>query len=182
MCPRPALPLRFEYIILGLIRRQPAHGYELLQDWNQPNHIGMIWQVKSGLLYAALDKLNQLGFLEASLVSGQAAPLKKKYHITPAGEQVFLEWLGTPVAAVRDFRQDFLSRLFFAPDVDPGFMADLISRQKSICQGWVNSLESQCKNSAGFEQQVLVFRIHQARSILEWLEEPYSIDHHTKEK
>jgi DNA-binding PadR family transcriptional regulator len=171
MSPRSALPLRLEYVILGLVRRQPTHGYELLQRWNEPGGISLIWQVKTGPLYSALEKLEQLGYLQSSITPGEASPPRKKYHITAAGEQNFLDWIKKPVSTARDFRQDFLARLFFSPDVDPTVMKVLFSLQASICRGWLTSLERQLAVSVGFERQVFTFRICQVQGILNWLKD-----------
>ena len=171
MSPRSALPLRLEYVILGLVRRQPIHGYELLQHWNEPNGIGMIWQVKPGPLYAALEKLEQMGFLDSSLIPGDSSPPRKEYRITLAGKLTFLAWMKTPVAAARDFRQDFLARLYFWQDVDPAVVGALFSQQELTCQRWFASLEKQLDASAGFERQVFIFRIFQVQGILKWLME-----------
>lgn len=171
MSPRSALPFRLEYVILGLVRRQPIHGYQLLHLWNDPNGISVIWRVKPGPLYAALEKLEQLGHLDSLLIPGDSSPPRKEYCTTAAGEQAFLDWMKTPVAAARDFRQDFLARLFFWQDVDPAVVGDLFSHQELICQSWLASLEKQLDASAGFERQVFNFRICQVQGILKWLKE-----------
>ncbi len=171
MSPRPALPLRHEYIVLGLIRRKPIHGYELLQHWNEPDGIGMVWRLKPGLLYAALEKLEQMGYLHSKLIAGSSFPDRKEYSITPAGEQAFLEWIKTPVAGARDFRQNFLVKLYFLQDVNPAAAADLFSKQKSICQSWLTSLEKQRDTSDSFKHQVFTFRVYQVQGILKWLKE-----------
>ena len=171
MSPRSALPLRLEYIILGFIRRHPVHGYELLQRWNEPDGISLIWRVKPGPLYAALEKLEQLGDLDSSLIPGESSPPRKEYRITAPGEQAFLDWVKTPVSAARDFRQDFLARLFFGQDVDPAVTKALFSQQELICQRWLASLEKQLDASVGFERQVFFFRICQVQGILKWLKE-----------
>ncbi len=171
MSPRPALPLRLEYIFLGLIRRRPIHGYELLQYWNEPDGIGIIWQVKPGPFYAALEKLELLGNIAMTLIPGDAAPTRKEYRITPTGEQVFLNWMSEPVPAARDFRQDFLAKLFFLNDVEPLRLEDLIRQQKVVCIRWHSSLQKQTDAGTGFEHQVQAFRLRQVQAILDWLEE-----------
>lgn len=170
MSPRPALPLRLEYVLLGFIRRQPSHGYDLLQQWNESSSVGMIWQVKPGIFYAALERLEQAGYVEMSLVPGEAAPARKEYRITPTGEQVFLKWMSSPVTAARDFRQDFLAKLFFASDVESTLFEELIRQQRSVCGKWFSSLQTQLNAGSQFERQVLAFRIYQVQAILDWME------------
>ena len=171
LSPRSALPLRLEYVLLGLVRRQPIHGYELLQRWNEPNGLSLIWRVKPGPLYAALEKLEQLGHLDSLLIPGESSPPRKEYRITAAGEQAFLNWMKTPVSAARDFRQDFLARLFFRQDVSPVLMEALLAQQEIICQRWLISLRKQLNDSVEFDRQVFTFRICQVQGILNWLKE-----------
>ncbi len=169
--PRTAQPLRLEYLLLGLIRRGSKHGYELLQAWHEPNGIGQVWEIKPAVLYASLDKLEQLGYLEHRRLPQPASPARNEFSITPAGEEAFLAWLQSPVSAARDFRQDFIARLYFWQDVEPRVMSALINRQKEICQKWLVSLENQLDSVSGFSGQVALFRYHQVQSILQWLDE-----------
>jgi DNA-binding PadR family transcriptional regulator len=171
MSPRPALPLRLEYVLLGLIRRQATHGYDLLQRWNDANNIGIVWQVKPGALYAALEKLEKMDHIRASVVPGNSSPQRKEFSITVSGEQAFLIWMQSPILAARIIRQDFLSRLFFFEDVDPVVVGNLIDQQTVTCQGWMKSLNKQHEACEGFEKQVLAFRLYQVRGILAWLQE-----------
>jgi len=161
-------------VLLGIIRRHPIHGYELLRIWNQPHAIGKIWRIKHGPLYATLEKLEQLGYLESELVSGDASTNRKEYRVTSAGEQVFMIWMQTPVQAARDFRQDFLAKLYFSADVDRVVLQELFERQRKLCQHWLTSLQEELAGGNEFEQKVFTFRIRQIQSILEWLQEVYS--------
>lgn len=169
--PRSSQPFRLEYILLGLLRRGPRHGYELIQIWQEPNGLGQIWVLKPALLYAALEKLEKLGLLEYRIIPQSASPARKEYTITAQGQNAFLSWLNSPVSSARDFRQDFLARLYFWQDVEPGMMADLIQRQRELCQAWLISLENQLENVSGFSGQVVLFRYYQVQSILTWLDE-----------
>ena len=171
MSPRAALPLRLEYIILGLIRRKPVYGYELLQYWNKPDGPGIIWQVKPGTFYAALEKLENLGFLESTIVPGDASPMRKEYSITRSGELSFDEWMRKPVLAARDFRQDFLVKFYFQDAVTTKEMNSIISRQKTVSQDWLASLQDQYSSSSGFQREVLSYRLRQVQGILDWLQD-----------
>jgi DNA-binding PadR family transcriptional regulator len=170
MSPRPALPLRIEYVLLGLVRRHPAHGYDLLQRWNADEPLHMIWTFKAGALYAGLEKLEQLGYLQASVEGSSTAPQRKKFAITPTGEQAFLDWMTTPLQAARDFRLDFLARLYFADDIPLADFACLVERQKQVTRGWLARLQAQLPDSQGYARQVIQFRICQVQAILDWLD------------
>jgi len=171
MSPRSSSPLRLEYVLLGSIRRKPVHGYELLRMWNEPHGINIIWRVKPGLIYASLEKLEKLGFLAHEVIAGETSPDRKVYRLTLAGEQAFLCWMQTVVTTARDFRQEFLAKMYFYNDVEKSVLIDLFDRQISLCQRWLASLQTQLPGANEFEKQVLTFRIHQVRSILAWLQE-----------
>lgn len=171
MSPRTALPLRHEYALLGLIRRDPAHGYELLQRWNADGSISLVWRLKPGLLYADLEKLEQLGFIRCKLLAGEAAPERKQYHITQAGEKVFEDWVKTTVSSAREFRQEFLVKLFFLRDFPVVAAGDLLTRQIAVCRKWLESLTAQRDASRGYENMIFRYRIYQVQGIIQWLEE-----------
>ncbi len=59
-------PLSMEYILLGLVFKQPMYGYEIHQLLSQPEGLGLIWHLKQSQLYALLEKLEKDGLLEAS--------------------------------------------------------------------------------------------------------------------
>lgn len=171
MSPRPSLPLHLEYALLGLIRRQPVHGYELMQQWKDEKGMGLVWSVKPGLLYAALEKLEQHGYIQSALIPGKTSPVRKEYHITPLGEDAFLGWMITPVTHARDFRQDFLYKLYFAQDVLPTSMEVLIRQQQELCVDWIITLRVQLSECSAYDRMVIDFRIRQVQSIHEWLDE-----------
>ncbi|MFZ3070436.1 MAG: PadR family transcriptional regulator [Anaerolineaceae bacterium] len=169
MSPRKALPLHLEYALLGLIRKQPLYGYEILQNWDK--NLGIIWHVKPGTFYAALNKLDQQGFLSSTLVSGEAYPARKVFAITPEGEQAFLEWMQTPVATPREFRQEFFARLYFFQDVSPDIVENLLHDQTDTCLGWREQQRRPVSSTSEFERQVRSFRVRQIESILDYLTE-----------
>ena len=173
MSPRPVLPLRLEYVLLGLIRRDSTYGYELLHLCNDPHGIGLIWRVKPGPLYAALEKLEQHGYLTSALIPGDGSPIRKEYRITPAGKQLFEGWMITPLKAARDFRQDFLAKMYFAADFESEDLKDLIDQQKKQCLRWRTSLEQQLLSGNEFEKLVFTFRIRQIKFVMQWLADLY---------
>jgi PadR family transcriptional regulator AphA len=173
MSPRTAQPLSLEYALLGIIRRKPIHGYELLQIIGDSGGLGSIWHIKQSLLYAALEKLEERGFLESKLARGEAFPMRKEYHVTPDGLRAFLGWMRTPVEAERGMRQEFLAKLYFAGDVEAGRIKELCESQILLCKAWLQNFQSQYDagmDPQSFSQRVTAFRIHQVQATLDWLE------------
>ena len=172
MSPRRANPLTLEYVILGLIRLQPTHGYDLFHILQQEEGIGAIWQIKPGRLYALLEKLETLGWLQPE-VKLDGFPPRKQFRLSQAGEEAFMEWLYTPVPSAHRMRQEFLARLFFAPFEGQAALDRIIENQKRTCNSWLESLEKTCQALApdqNFDRQVYRFRIGQTRAMLEWLD------------
>jgi len=169
MSPRPALPLRLEYALLGFLRQQPMHGYDLHLELQKPGGLCAIWYINPGSLYAALEKLEKNGFLTSTIIPGANHPQRKQYAITPQGEAAFMEWFHTPLPAPRYIRQDFLAKLYFIRDVDPETCRVLFTTQIQRCRQWQNS-QQQAAPTGEYEKLLNDFRLSQIQAILQWLE------------
>jgi DNA-binding PadR family transcriptional regulator len=66
-----------DFAILGLLREEPRHGYELKRALGD---LGF-WQVSFGSLYPALRRLEKGGFIEATQGDGR----RKAYRVTETG-------------------------------------------------------------------------------------------------
>ena len=67
MCPMTPTPLTIEWSLLGLLRQQPMHGYELHQMLSTAEGLGLIWHLKQSQLYALLERLEERGYLSSTL-------------------------------------------------------------------------------------------------------------------
>lgn len=170
MSPRPALPLRCEYALLGLIRRGQIHGYNLLQELSGPDGLSEIWEIKISQVYAFLNKLEGQGYLKSERLQESEYPARRLYTITPAGEEAFLSWMSTPVSTTRDLRQLFLLKLYFVDEVEPDVIRKLTSDQAKLCRGWLMRLEGERSRAMGWRQEVFAYRVELVRASLKWLE------------
>ena len=93
-------------------------------------------------------------------------------HLTASGHDAFGRWLRTPVAHGRDFRQEFLAKLYFAQEENPDTIAALAEHQRLACQQWLVDLETNAATceSRSYDWLVLQFRIGQVQAILAWLD------------
>lgn len=161
-----------EYILLGLIREEPAHGYALYEKLRTSAELSLIWQVKRSKLYYLLDKLETDELLESSIISQSPYPDRKVFHVTNRGIDVLEKWMYSPVLSSRYVRLAFLSKLFFVLRQNKELAADLITNQIEVCQGWLDNLDRQYKdldNTEYINSQVFLFRIGQIKAMLEWL-------------
>ncbi len=174
MSPRLQAPLSTEYILLGFAAQGPVHGYDLHKQISTLDGISSVWRVKQAQLYALLDKLETLSYLEAVPAPGAAFAPRKVYHLTAAGRLAFEEWLVSPVAHARQMRQEFLARLYFARLAGPQTAARLIDAQIEACRGWQRVLQVRLageKSPAGFQRTVDEYRLNQIEATLGWLEQ-----------
>ena len=64
-----------ELAILGLLKEQPLHGYELKKRLGDT--LGFLWGVSYGSLYPALRRLERAGAIEI-VAPGSAAPARSR--------------------------------------------------------------------------------------------------------
>ena len=161
-----------EYILLGLIREQPDHGYALFERLRNTKELSLIWQVKRSKLYYLLDKLESEDLL-TSLVNNQGPyPDRNVYQITPQGKELLEKWIHTPVLSSRYVRLAFLSKLYFAIKENQRESDELIQAQIEVCKGWLENLQNQHNNLDDTDfitLQVFLFRIGQINAMLSWL-------------
>lgn len=165
-------PLTVELALLGLIRQQPLHPYELHQRLNQTEALGQVWHLKQAHLYALLRRLEAAGYVTSITEPQGSRPPRKILQITPAGETIFQHWLQTPVSHGRDLRLEFLAKLFFAHQEGLPVVTNLLARQRESCQQRLYALEAQLTalpTEQTYQRLVLQFRHGQLAAVLAWL-------------
>jgi PadR family transcriptional regulator PadR len=80
---RDLFPGALEMMILQSVRRQPMHGYALVQHIKQRSN--ELLQVEEGSLYPALQRLLKEGLLKAEWQLSATNRRVRTYKITPAG-------------------------------------------------------------------------------------------------
>jgi DNA-binding PadR family transcriptional regulator len=73
-----------KYVILGLIKDKPRHGYEIIRELEEQSH-GM-YKPSPGAVYPTLQMLEEMGYASATERDG-----KKIYAITEQGRQFLVE-------------------------------------------------------------------------------------------
>jgi transcriptional regulator len=82
-CSRDLFPGALEMMILESLRRQPAHGYALVQHIQQRSR--NLLQVEEGSLYPALQRLLKARLVKAEWGLSSTNRRVRTYHITAAG-------------------------------------------------------------------------------------------------
>jgi DNA-binding PadR family transcriptional regulator len=83
--------------LLGLLEREPSHGYDLKRDYDAL--FGRGRPLPFGQLYATLGRLARDGKVVVGPAEAGAGPDRKRYVITEDGATDFEAWLAEPVAA-----------------------------------------------------------------------------------
>jgi len=100
-------------VILGLLRDQPLHGYEIKHIIEE--HMGDWTSIAFGSIYFALGKLSEEGMIEMVATEKEGnRPSRSIYQITEAGRAEFLRLL-------RDVWSG-LEREYYAIDIGLAFM------------------------------------------------------------
>lgn len=82
--------------LLGLLERQPSHGYDLKRDYD--TYFGRGKPLPFGQVYSTLARLARDGKVAAGDVEPGAGPDRKRYVITDQGVTEVEAWLTEPVA------------------------------------------------------------------------------------
>ena len=83
------------FAILGLLDREPSHGYDLKRYYDA--YFGRGKPLPYGQVYATLARLMRDGKVVAGEAEPGAGPDRKRYSITDAGKAEVEGWLATPV-------------------------------------------------------------------------------------
>jgi DNA-binding PadR family transcriptional regulator len=83
--------------LLGLLEREPSHGYDLKRDYDAL--FGRGKPLPFGQVYATLGRLARDGKVAAGQSEPGSGPDRKRYAITTAGRREVQAWLAEPVEA-----------------------------------------------------------------------------------
>ena len=93
--------------LLGLLERQPSHGYELKREYDA--YFGRGKPLPFGQVYATLSRLVRDNKVEPGEVEPGDGPDRKRYAITESGKAEVEAWLDEPVDA-----EPYLQTVLFA--------------------------------------------------------------------
>jgi DNA-binding PadR family transcriptional regulator len=83
------------FALLGLLEREPSHGYELKRDYDA--YFGRDKPLRFGQVYATLGRLARDGKVIAGEAEPGGGPDRKRYVITEQGATEVETWLAEPV-------------------------------------------------------------------------------------
>lgn len=123
-----------ELSALGLLQREPLHGYRLKQRLEL--FMGSCISVNYGAIYPLLKRLEERGYIQVMLEeAGDAGSSRKIYGITPSGRELWLKkMLDHPQESWVKGRSRFLIKYFFFSDLDIQQRINLLESRLRYCQ------------------------------------------------
>ena len=155
------------FAILGLLREEPRHGYELKRALGD---LGF-WQVSFGSLYPALRRLEKAGFIEAAKGGGR----RKAYRITEAGGDRFGEMLAE---TGDDSDRGFQLHLAFLGYLEPQRRLGMLEARRTALQDRLHSsrrsfrgARSSTRNPDRYRMALMERRVRSTEADIAWLDE-----------
>jgi DNA-binding PadR family transcriptional regulator len=95
--------------LLGLLDREPSHGYDLKRDYDA--YFGRGRPLPFGQVYATLARLARDGMAVAGESEPGAGPDRKRYTITEVGKSEVEGWLMAPIPAEPHLQTDLFVKV-----------------------------------------------------------------------
>jgi DNA-binding PadR family transcriptional regulator len=165
-----------ELAILGLLKEQDLHGYELRRRLGEL--LGPIGRLSFGTLYPALNRLETAGAVTVVKVSESRTGLttargRKVYGITKAGQELFDELLSATTASGEDDKS-FALRLAFARYLSSEARLRLLHRRREQLAERLDETRDTVKSRQGrlddYGSSLMEHRIEMTQNDLAWLD------------
>lgn len=166
-----------EMALLGLLYGGASHGYELHR--RLITDLGQIWHISQSQAYAILNRLEERGDIFAEELPQEKLPPRRLLHLTPQGEQRFLNWLEeVSPASIHVLRTEFLTRLYFLERYFPAKVLPTFARQRAALAAALQRLEQTLRDvpeAQRYNRLSLSLRMTQLRSALDWMEKQEAV-------
>jgi DNA-binding PadR family transcriptional regulator len=102
--------------LLGLLEREPSHGYDLKRDYD--TYFGRGRQLRYSQVYATLSRLARDGKAVAGPAEQGAGPERRRYVITDSGVADVERWLAEPAPPEPDLQSELFAKVVLALMLD----------------------------------------------------------------
>jgi DNA-binding PadR family transcriptional regulator len=194
-----------ELAVLGLLKEQPLHGYELKKRLGET--LGFLWGVSYGSLYPALRRLEKAGAIEivapstpasapvpTGSVSGDLAAARlrsvadrvaggrrtrKAYRITDRGEALFVELLLADDERA-DEEKSFALKLAFCRHLPASDRLALLARRRDVLRARLEParrpVRATTRSEDRYTRSLVEHRTRSTQRDLEWVEELIALE------
>lgn len=160
-----------ELLLLGLLRIEEMHGYQVDQLINA--HLEPTFQLKKPTMYKLLNKMVDEGWISFREEQEGNYPVRRVYGITAAGEEAFQRLLRQSLADYRPVNFNDIALAYL--DTMPALEAlPLLYRRRESIKNLLESARGHDPHQGGY-QLMLLHQVHHLSSELAWMDE--LIDH-----
>ena len=161
-----------EILILGHLRRRPAHGYEIKQRVGSST--GHIPALNNNVLYPALHRLEEMGAVESELVPQEASPPRRVYRLTDRGLESLRGMLEDFPAGDALDEGEFNIRVAYFDLVEPETRVRVLNTRATMVERLLDHLRASLAETAGdpdhrYVPALLKFLIRQRENELRFL-------------
>jgi DNA-binding PadR family transcriptional regulator len=160
-----------ELAALGLLQREPLHGYKLKQELEL--FVSSCISVNYGAIYPLLKRLEERGYiLGERMEKGETGISRKIYQITEKGRDRWREkMLELPKESWVNSRSRFGIKFFFFSDLRPEERQKLIDKRLIACRLRLKEFEDKSIPGDPYRANIWKRHLWLLRSEIDWLED-----------
>lgn len=156
-----------QLLLLGLLRSQDMHGYQLHDVID--SHLGMGVHITKPTAYRLLANMADAGWVTYREEQEGNRPPRRVYAITPPGEKAFRRLLRENLAHYRPPDLTAHVGLAFLDELSPGQALPLLDRRRADMAARLAAARAQCQHP-GSLQLMLEHQLHLLAAELDWLD------------
>ncbi|MCW2495798.1 PadR family transcriptional regulator [Jatrophihabitans sp.] len=150
--------MALEHAILVSLAEQRSSGYELARRFDRS--IGQFWSATHQQVYKVLGRMEQDGWVTATVVPQEGRPDKKVYDLTAAGRVELAGWLALP-AQPEVTRSDLAVKVRGAADGDLDAVLAEVARHRALHAERLDSYLANEKHEFPDPESLTGRRLHQ---------------------
>lgn len=128
--------MALSHAILAAIDDVSCSGYDLAKKFD--GSVGFFWNASHQQIYRELNKLEELGYIEATAIHQAHRPDKKNYVVTATGKDYLREWIAQPNTLAYP-KDELLVKLFAGNLVDTKVLLDQLEHHRVQHQDRLNT-------------------------------------------
>lgn len=157
-----------ELLLLGLLRQQDMHGYEL-HDFIERTMQTCV-DLKKSTAYYLLDKMAKAGYADMTERQSGNRPPRRVYRITAAGEAYFQTLLRQNLAAYHPARFGGVVGLVFLDEIADDEARPLLQQRRAALAEALQKMRA-APAHPGSMQYVITHQVMHLESEISWLDQ-----------
>lgn len=160
------------YALLGMLATREMSGYDIKAFADET--VRHFWAISYGQIYPELRQLEQLGLVESqeAAVGGRRRTV---YRPTERGREELEAWLGEPVEATMEIRDELLLRFFFSehgtPEDRERLLLAMVKRHRDMSRKLTAHRPQAARHGESTKLEVLDFGVAFHEFCADWLEQ-----------